>query len=160
MAVSARIFPDYHSALLICYEEEVSGEGYFAGLADQFTGRPREALLMIAHMERVTAAVLRPLIAVHGLRTEDQSALLARGRAEAGRQQGITWESLTRRMAEDYHVYMDEFDQLSRLAPEADQVTASIASDHEQALIDFARLETAGDPESLKPIEKFLARHG
>ncbi len=160
MTVFARIFPDYQSALLICYQEEISGEGYFAGLADQFSGRPREALLMMARMERVTAAVLRPLITAHGLRTEDEAALLAGGRAEAVRQRGITWERFTAGMAEEYHIYMDEFDQLSRLAPEADQAAASIASDHEQALIDFARREVAGDPESLKPIEQFLARHG
>lgn len=160
MSFSARIFPDYQSALVICYEEEVSGEGYFAGLAEQFSGRPREALLMMVRMERVTAAALRPLIDAHGLHPEDEASLLARGRAEAVRQQGTTWKSLTRGMAEEYHVYMDEFDQLLRLAPEADQAAASIASDHEQALIDFARREVAGDPQSLEPLQRFLARQG
>lgn len=160
MTRAARSFPDYESALVTCYEEEISGEGYFAGLADQFSGRPREALLMMARIERVTAAALLPLIAAHGLRTDDEAHLLASGRAEAGRQHGITWEGLTRRMAEEYPVYLEEFDQLSRLAPPADQHTASIASEHEQVLIDFARREAAGDPHSLASMEQFLARHG
>jgi len=156
---SARLFPDYSSALMTCYEEEISGEGYFAGLADQFSGRPRQALLMMASVEHVTAAALRPLIISHGLRTADEAGLFASGRAEARRQQGITWESLTAGMAEDYPVYLEEFDQLSRLAPPADLRTVSIALYHEQVLIDFARSEAAGDPESLKPIVQFLARH-
>lgn len=157
--ISARVFSDYHSALRLSYEEEISGEGYFACLAGHFSGRPRDALLMIARMERVTATALRALIVRHGIGTTDQAALMAGGKAEAAAQEGITWDSLTRSMAEEYLVYMEEFDQLARLAPESDQAPITIAVQHERALIDFARREVAGDPRSLEPIVQFLAQH-
>ena len=157
--MSARVFQDYPAALRICFEEEISGEGYFTGLAGQFTGRPRDALLMIARMERVTAAALRPLIVRHGIAVADDAALFAEGAAEAAAQAGITWEGLTRSMAADYPAYMAEFDQLLRLAPQADQAPAALAAEHELALIAFARREAAGDPASLEPIVEFLARH-
>jgi hypothetical protein len=156
--MSARVFSDYHAALRVAYEEEIAGEGYFTGLAAQFSGRPRDALLLMARMERVTAAALRPLIARHGIAVADAAALFAEGAAEAAAQAGITWEELTRRMAEDYQVYMAEFDQLRRLAPETDQAPATLAAEHERALIDFGRREAAGDPASLAPLEAFLAR--
>jgi dimethylamine/trimethylamine dehydrogenase len=158
-ASTARIFPDYASALLIAYEEEVSGEGYFAGLADQFTGRPREALLLMARVERVTASALRQLIVNHGLSTEAEAVLLARGRAQAEMQRGITWESLTASMAEDYPVFMEEFGQLSQLAPETERERTLMASEHELALIAFAQREVSGDPGSLTTLEQFLSRH-
>lgn len=158
-ASAARIFPDYGSALLTAYEEEVTGEGYFAGLADQFSGRPREALLVMARVERVTASALRPLIACQGLSTAAETVLLARGRAQAEMQRGMTWDSLTRGMADEYPVYVEEFAQLCRLAPPADRPTALIALEHEQVLIDAARREVAGDPDSLAPLYAFLARN-
>lgn len=157
--ISARDFPDFNSALLAAYEEEVSGEGYFAGLAEQFSGRPRDILLMIAHMEHVTARCLNTLIERHGIITADQDALMAGGKAEAAAQMGVTWASLVRTMAEDYPVYMQEFDQLVRLAPDTDHAQVATAYAHEQALIDFARREMAGGPHSLEPIEQFLARY-
>lgn len=75
---AARIFPDCAAALLTAYEEEIAGEGCFAALADQFSGRPRQALLTLARLEHVTARTLRPLIESHGLRAESQAELLAR----------------------------------------------------------------------------------
>jgi len=156
---AARIFADYAAALLTAYEEEIAGEGYFAGLVDQFSGRPREALLLMVRVERVTASALRPLIACHGLSTEAETVLLARGRAQAEMQRGITWESLTRGMADEYPVFLEEFAQLCRLAPPADRLTVLIALEHEQVLIDAARREAAGDPESLAPLYAFLARN-
>lgn len=160
MAISARVFADYHTALLISYEEEVSGEGYFAGLATHFSGRPRDALQLIARMERVTATALQGLVARHAIAASDRAALLAQGEAEAARQQGLTWGDLTRAMAEDYPAFMKEFDQLQELAPMSDHAPIAIALQHERALIDFARREVAGDSRSLEPILLFLARHG
>ncbi len=159
MAISARVFPDYHAALRTCFEEEISGEGYFTGLARQFSGRPREALLMMVRMERVTAAALRPLIGRYGIAAADEASLFAQGAAEAAAQAGLTWEGLTGRMAAEYPAYMEEFDQLLRLAPAADRAPAALAAEHERALIDFARQETAGHASSLEPMARFLARH-
>lgn len=159
MAISPRVFPDYPAALRICFEEEIAGEGYFTGLARQFSGRPRDALLMMARMERVTAAALRPLIARHGIAAADEAALVAEGAAEAAAQAGLSWEDLTRRMAAEYPAYMAEFDQLLRLAPATDQAPAALAAEHEHALIAFARREAAGDPASLAPLAAFLTRH-
>jgi dimethylamine/trimethylamine dehydrogenase len=159
LVISPRVFPDYATALRLCYEEELSGEGYFAGLAGQFTGRPRDALLLMARMERVTAAALRAPLARHRIAAADDAALIARGAAEASAQAGIAWEALTRRMAEDYPAYLEEFGQLLRLAPAADAAPAALALEHERVLIDFAHREIAGDPASLAPLEAFLARH-
>lgn len=159
LTITARSFPDYHSALLTCYEEEVSGEGYFACLSEQFSGRPADALLMIAQMERATARALRVLIDRHGIRTAEVQTLMVRGQADAAMDSNITWDGLTRIMAEEYPAYMEEFSQLERLAPMADQAQVAIAIEHELALITFGRLEVAGDRQSLEPIAQFLARY-
>ena len=159
MTIASRIFPDYHAALRVCYEEEISGEAYFTSLAAHFPGRHRDALLMMARMERITAAALRVLIARHDIKPASHDSLIDRGGQDAARQQGISWDSLTRAMAEEYPAYVDEFEQLEKLAPAADQAPIAIAVQHEHALIAFARREVAVDPKSLEPMLLFLAEH-
>jgi hypothetical protein len=159
-SAAARIFPDYRSVLLVCYEEEVSGEGYFAGMARQFSGRQRDALLMIVRMEQIPARVLHALIVRHGIAANDAATLYAEGEAEAARSKGMSWDALTRSMADEYPVYKKEFDQLERLAPAEDRAPVAIAAEHERVLIEFGRREVSGDPRSIEKLKQFLARYG
>jgi len=47
--MNARTFADIGSALLTAYEEEVSGEAYFAALAEQHDGRARDCGMDITY---------------------------------------------------------------------------------------------------------------
>ena len=91
MPLHPRAFPDYAAALLSAYEEEVSGEAYFAALAAMHSGRARDSLTLMAEMERATARALEPLLEAAIVRPADRSALLEEGRAEAQELAGQSW---------------------------------------------------------------------
>ncbi|HUS53147.1 MAG TPA: hypothetical protein VMY41_03975 [Thermohalobaculum sp.] len=157
MGQAARVFSDYPAALVLFYEEEISGEAYFARMADFYPGRQRRALLLLAEIERRTASAMRPLLERHGLAVAGAAGLAAAGRTEAEQQSGATWQKLVAEMASGFPVFVAEFEQLEQLAPASDRSLISVLTRHEVAAIKFAQLEDAGNTESLRPLEEFLA---
>ncbi|MCW3783986.1 hypothetical protein [Defluviimonas salinarum] len=158
MTLQARAFPDYAAALLSAYEEEVSGEAYFAALAAMQSGRARDALTLMAEMERATARALEPLLEAADVRPADRSALLEEGRAEAQELAGQSWHDLLTDMRDDYGAYVAEFEVVRAGAPEALRHHADLLVAHEVAIIDHARAELAGDSDSLAPLRRYLAQ--
>jgi len=156
---SGRTFSDYGEALVMSLEEEISGEVYFARLAEFFCGRERQALLMLASVEAVTAEAIRPLLGRYGLGMADPEKLQAAGLAEADRRQGRTWTQLIEEMATTFPAFVDEFECIERLAPPEDKEFMRILVEHEVAAVSFAKLEARSDPVSLRPLEEFLGRH-
>lgn len=159
MAQRPRQFAGYDCGLLLSYEEEISGIGYFAALAGFHQGRPRRALLLMSAIERATAAAIRPLLQRRGLRPAAADQLEASGRHQADHQRGLPWPQLVAEMADNYPAFVEEFRQIERLAPAEDRTAMGILIDHEVAAVAFAQREAAGDPRSLAPLEQFLAAH-
>ena len=158
-ALVPRRYTDVRAALQLSYEEEISGAAYFAHLASLFEGRPHEALMLLARIEAVTAAAIRPLVVHYGIEPQPSATLRAAGRAEAERRRGQSWAMLVAEMARDFPAYVVEFDEIIALAPAEDRAGLAVLRDHEVAAVDFAQMERAGDPGSLSPLHDFLARY-
>ena len=159
MARGVRVFSDYEAALLLSYEEEISGEAYFARLAELYSGRQSQALLLLAKIERCTAFTIRPLMDRHRLVAADPVELRAVGRAEAETHIGDTWQTLVAGMVSKFPDFVEEFEQIERLAPAEDSELIGVLKAHEIAAIEFVRKEAKGAPNSLAPLEAFLAGH-
>lgn len=68
----------YRELLLVAYEQEVAGVGYFSGLAERFRDLGHRARLeMLAAIEEQTARAMEPLL--------EKDRLLSRGRGELER---------------------------------------------------------------------------
>lgn len=158
-ALAPRRYTDFRAALQLSYEEEISGAAYFAELAGFFDGRPQAALMLLARIEAVTAAAIRPLVVQYGIEAQPAAALRAAGRAAAETRRGHSWAMLVAEMARDFPAYVAEFDEIIALAPASERAGLAVLRDHEVAAVDFARLERAGDPGSLSPLQGFLARY-
>ncbi len=156
MVLKARIYKDYKTALIMSYEEEISGEAYFAHASSFFTGRGRDALLLLAQVEAATAAAIYPLLERYGFATTNPDELRASGRAEADLKSGLSWTETVAEMVTDYPAYVEEFENLERLAPERDRKFVDVLIKHEIAAIEFAKLEAAGDQNSFAPLNTFL----
>jgi hypothetical protein len=156
---SPRPIADYTEALVMSLEEEISGEVYFERLATFFSGRERLALLMLAAVEAATAEAMRPLALRRKLKISDFAKLRDTGLAEADRRLDLSWAQLVEEMASTFPAFVEEFECMERLAPADDREVIQILVAHEVAAVAFAKLEANGDPESLRPLEGFLARH-
>lgn len=152
-----RDFNDYAAAIVLAYEEEISGEAFFQHLASFYSARQRQAMLLLAEVERLTAISARPLIERHGLTTADPVALHIQGKASAEALRGTSWDALISGMVRNYPAFVLEFEQIERLAPAADRVLTRVLIEHEVAAVEFAELEAAGDGQSLRPLEAFIA---
>ena len=148
----------YRETLLRVYEEEIAGEAYFAALAERVAEPDRKArMALLAAVERHAAAVVAPLLARHGLAPRSRPELAAEGRAEAAAEPG-GWEALIAGMCRSFPAYIDEFESLEALAPEADRAALRRLTEHEHAAIAFLRREHAGDHASAEPLHAYLAR--
>lgn len=156
--VNARAFDTFKDGFRVAYEEEISGETYFARLAEFQTGRAREALELMAAMEVVTARAIEPVLARNGILTTPVDQLRQEGRVEAERLAHVSATELFTTMRDTYDAYVAEFEATKAQAPDADRPAMQILIDHEVALIDFARAELQGDADSLQPLQDYLAR--
>lgn len=147
----------YLDTLLLYYEEEIMGEAYFCGLADHFDGPgEREKLTLLAEVERHAAAALRPLLQKHGLvpRTDEE---LKQTEWESIEQHGAwSWAELMKYMSVRYPLYMDDFEELEKMAPEEDLPPLKFLTAHEVAAIEFAQKEVAGESDSVEPLRRYL----
>ena len=159
MNAAPRPIADYTQALVMSLEEEISGEVYFARLATFFSGRERQALLMLAAVEAATAEAMRPLAVRRNLQVSNFAKLQAAGLAEADSRRNLSWAQLIAEMVSTFPAYVEEFECIERLAPADDRHVIQILIAHEVAAVSFAKLEANGDPDSLRPLEEFLARH-
>lgn len=158
MSPQPRTFENYALALKVAHDEEIGGRAYFTGMADQFTGHPRRMLLLIAEIERVTEGILAPALARSGQTAGDHDTLVAEGAAEA-RATVCDWRDLCDRMADEYPTYVAEMAAMLPLAPPRDRPAIEALVAHEQAIVDFARAERAGDATSQRFLVDFLARY-
>jgi len=137
----------YLQTLLTYYEEEVSGEAYFVGLAEHFA--EHKTLMLLAKVERHAAQSVLPLLDKYALSPRGESILKAEGEEAIQQHQN---------MVQRYPGYLDEFLALQAMAPREDLLALKILTDHEVAAIDFARREIAGDPDSLDSLNQYLRR--
>ena len=147
----------YRKTLLDYYEEEIMGEAYFHALAEYFDGKgERDKLRLLARVERRAAEVVQPLLHKHDLRARDETVLKSLGEADVAAHQDYGWHELMAYMVARYPRYLDDFDALENLAPEADLPALKLLTRHEVAAIEFADAELAGDADSAAPLHRYL----
>lgn len=148
--------PTYRDRLLLAYEEEVETEAYFAALSERFADPARkDALRLLAQVERRTARIIAPLLDRHGLVPHDDDSLSARGRAQAGGE-APDWDRLMADMRRTYPGYIAYFERVAADGPDADRPTLAFLAEHERAALEFLYLEAEGHPDSTAPLRRYL----
>ena len=146
----------YRKTLLDYYEEEIMGEAYFHALAEHFDGKgARDKLRLLARVERRAAEVVQPLLHRHDLMPRDEPVLKSLGEADLAAHQDYGWHELTAYMVARFPGYVDDFEALERLAPEADLAALKLLTRHEVVTIEFAGKEVAGEADSAAPLRRY-----
>ncbi|MCB2129647.1 MAG: hypothetical protein KDE03_11350 [Rhodobacteraceae bacterium] len=158
MSAKPRKFSDFATALKTAYEEEVSGEAFFAALGQHMGGRAAEVLTIFSEIEHVTALAVAPLIRRHDIAHRSRAELVAEGKDEAAGLNSVEWADFLARVVSDYPAYVHEFETLRDSAGSEDRTVLQLLVEHEVAMLDFARLEVAGTPDATAPLRAFLAR--
>jgi dimethylamine/trimethylamine dehydrogenase len=146
----------YLQTLLKYYEEEISGEAYFYGLAEHFD--ESEKLVLLAKIERLAAQEILPLLNKYGLIPRDESVLKTLGEGDVEPHESYSWPNFLKHILDRYPGYLEEFARLEDMAPEEDLYALKILTEHEIAVIDFAQKEVSNDPESVNPLLQYLNR--
>jgi len=145
----------YLKTLLSYYEEEISGEAYLHALAEHFDGSDK--IVLLAKIERRAAESIQPLLDKYGLEPRDESILNREGQSHLDSHESYSWPEFMEHIVKRYPGYLDEFHALEQVAPVADLPALGILTDHEVAVIAFAKMEVAGDPNSTAPLLQYLA---
>jgi len=135
------------------------GEAYFYGLTRYFDkSHERDKLSLLAQVERAAAEAVRPLLEKYDLTPRPDPELKPIGKAWIEKRQFTDWDELMTDISVRYHVYIDHFEALEEMAPDEDRPALKILTEHEVVTIDFANKELAEEPDSLAPIQRYLAQ--
>ena len=93
----------------------------------------------LARIERRAAEAVQPLLQKYGLTPRDESTCQSEGRSQLEKHQSHSWPELMTHMVERYPGYVDDFRALEQMAPIEDLTALNVLTDHEVAVIDFAK---------------------
>jgi dimethylamine/trimethylamine dehydrogenase len=144
----------YLDTLLQYYEEEVSGEAYFLGLANHM--EQKDKLDLLAQVERHAAKAVEPLLTKHRLTPRTEDVLAREGIESVGRHASMEWREFVQYMVDRYPKYLDDFATLEKIAPAEDLAALNKLTEHEVAAIEFAKRELAEDANSCAPLKQYL----
>lgn len=158
MSASPRQFAGFAAAFATAFEEEVSGETFFAALAETEPDPRRAALwAKVALIESRTVAALRPLAEVLGVTPADEAEVRRIGRDEAAEWQALPFAEVMAIMVRDYPTgYLAEFEAMLPAAPARAKAAVQLLIDHEVAIIDMARAELSGAGDPAVPLDEYL----
>lgn len=160
MSASPRQFASFASAFAMAFEEEISGETFFAALAETEPD-PRKAALWakVALIENRTIAALRPLAESLGVTPADERAVRLSGREQAVEWQALPFPEVMAIMVRDYPGgYLAEFKAMLPKAPPKAVAAVQLLIDHEVAIIDMARAELSGTSDPDAPLSAYLTQ--
>ena len=147
----------YLETLLLYYEEEIMGEGYFIALSEHFTEpHQKEKMLLMAKVESYAAKAILPLLRKYKLIPRENRLLKDIGKKGLKKVSHLTWEEFIHDIYVKFPKYLVEFDELERIAPESDIGMLKTLTDHEVAAIEFARLEMEGNTNSIDPLMQYM----
>jgi hypothetical protein len=149
----------YHAELLKSYEDEIVGYAFFSSLAK---GREVEdekrKLHFLAGLETRTAQMLAPLIERYGLTARSADDLKAQGFAEAEPFAALDWVAMNAKFVEDFDRYIGFFQALEAAGPLEDKRPLRLLTQHEIALVEFARAEAAGTDFGMGHLQAYFAQ--
>ncbi len=144
----------YLNTLLTYYEEEVAGEAYFYGLMEHF--EEQEKLALLAEVENRASESIVSLLNKYQLKPRSATELNTEGKGHVSRHESLTWDELMTHMVVHYPGYLENFAALQKMAPPEDLLALNRLMNHEVAVIEFAKKELAGDPDSTAPLYKYI----
>lgn len=153
-----RKFPTYNAALAVAYEEEASGLAYWTSLAGQHEGRQREALQLMVRIHELTLATLGPLVEKHRCSVFTAHGMERQGNREAAVVKAFEWPRLLQRLQDEHAPFIIEFHDLVAAGPDEDRPMLGLVAAAGEAIVEFARRESAGDVSSLQPLTQVIER--
>ncbi len=135
----------YRAELLAAYEGEIGGEITAATLIRHLAVDPVRAvkLDLLRRLEARVGAALAPIVERLGARPADMDRIAAGARDRA--LAIADWETLIGHFGPQLQPYVTRFEALRQAARPGDEAALDLLVAHEQALIQFGELETAGD---------------
>ena len=149
---------DERQYLIDAYQGEVLGEALFALRAELEPEAAAEAKWrVLERLERFVKARLRPELERRGLSTAEDPAKVEEGRKAAVGVASLPPETAASALRDAIGRFVAEVAAAREAAPADLSGIASLVLGHEQALLEFAERELAGDGEkSVEPVEAFL----
>lgn len=150
---------DYIEGLRQSFYGEIVAEGFYRHLSLAMAeGYRRTALSLIAEVERTTHLRLAPFAAQFGIQLTDEERD-RRLRARIQTQGNFDWDVFIQRAHREWPAYLQQFEDLERLAQARGEHGLTFLVDHEKALLEFVRLERTdpGSPQALLPMKSYLA---
>jgi hypothetical protein len=150
---------NYLTALEEAYQGEVFGLAFYSGLAQTFSLPDHAAKWQaMARLEVLTGAVLRPVLARHGISTEPSDVEIKRGLAEIERHAKMTWPQLMQLFSDELDVDIAEYSKLRSLGNAQDDEALRMLLDHELVAKEFCELELAGHGDrAIAPVLNLIA---
>ena len=138
----------FQSDLIELYQGELLGEVVFEQMLEIFTEPWQQAkLAALLQLETETKARLRPVLVQLGLPLTEQDNSRGRGREVAASLEGLDWNQAMGAISDTLRPAIARYEQIAARAPEEHRQLAESMLVHEQSLLEFVRLELAGEQE-------------
>jgi hypothetical protein len=135
----------YLAGVAELYDGEIIGEGLFSTLLGQCPAEKRHGMGLLLQLESEAKVKLRPMLLRLGLPIAESEAMRKAGVEFAGKLREMDWADGMRMVAELSRPYLERYKVLAEAAEPADREMTGFMVAHEQAVVDFAELEAAGD---------------
>lgn len=144
--------------LVSAYEGEIGGHAYFNRLAACYADpNQSQKLECLARLEQRTAEWLRPVLARYGLTPCPDAETCDRSIERADVDAGETWQQLIVHFRDDYPPYILKFEAMEAAGADEDQSALRALTQHEVAIVEFAKRELAAVQPSELPVQTLLA---
>jgi hypothetical protein len=151
--------PENLAALQEFYQGEILGEAMFdAMLKSASNESERYKLALMLQLETETKARLRPHLAAHGLPLQEDPQMRPSGEQFARELQTVTWNEKMGSLAQSLsQTWLPRYRELTAALPPSLRAIGESMVAHEQALLEMARREVAGESErSDEPVRDLL----
>jgi hypothetical protein len=151
--------PGELAALEEFYQGEILGEAMFdAMLKSARTESERYKIALMLQLETETKARLRPHLAAQGLPLQEDPQMRPRGEQEARALERATWNEKMSALAQSLsQIWLPRYRVLTATLPASLRAVGESMVAHEQALLEMAQREVAGDSQrSDEPVRALL----
>jgi len=139
----------YRQEIQAAYIGEIWGAAFFDAMARQSTlASIQDRILLLARLEKITRARLRPLLERLALDTSVDPRHVAGGERRAEEWAGCDRLEFARRLHALVADYVPQYDALLAAGPAVDRETLEFLSAHERALLIFSERELRGETET------------
>lgn len=140
---------EFKTGLNELYQGEIMGEAVIEQMLTYFKEPAEQAkLAVLLQLETETKARLRPAVMELGLPLLADPATLAEAKAAASFFADLDWNQAMEGFGSQLPPSVERFQEIADNAPDEYKELAQSMVVHEQALLDFSRLEASGQSES------------